>query len=109
VHLPDWISSDEPRQLTAEKRVRRMHRGRVSYVWVKKSQDEPNEALDCRLYARAALEQLGPDVIGRLGQYAAALSLPIDAPEPVPDPVGVQTPTALVQHARGGFVNGWRR
>jgi phage terminase large subunit GpA-like protein len=109
VHLPDWISSDEPRQLTAEKRVRRITRGRVAYAWVKKSQDEPNEALDCRIYARAALEQLGPDVISKLGEYAAALSLPADAPEVAPKPEGVAVPSNVVKQQRGGFVNGWRR
>lgn len=109
VHLPNWISSEEPAQLTNEKRVRRIHRGRVSYVWVKKSPDAPNEALDCRLYARAALEQLGPDTIAKLGEYAAALSLPVDAPPPEPEPAGVQTPAAIQRQARGGWVGGWKR
>lgn len=109
VHLATWVSTEEPAQLTSEKRVRRVHRGRVSYVWMKKTQDTPNEALDCRLYARAALEQLGPDVIGKLGEFAAHLSEPVTGPTPDPEPAGVGVPKEVVRPQRGGFVNSWRR
>jgi phage terminase large subunit GpA-like protein len=73
VHLPHWITTDQCAQLVAEKRVRRVHRGRVSYEWMKKTPDTPNEALDCRIYARAALEQLGAATIAHLATYVEHL------------------------------------
>jgi phage terminase large subunit GpA-like protein len=53
-----------------------VHKGRIVYVWVPKRDDLPNEALDCRNYARAALEMtpwLGTKVIARLGAIAEEL------------------------------------
>lgn len=66
VHLPRWLTPDQCEQLVAEKRVRVVNRHKVTYEWRKKRDDMPNEALDCRVYARAALELLGPKVIARL-------------------------------------------
>lgn len=73
VHLPDWLSTDQCEQLVAEKRARRVHRGRVIYEWRPKTEGRPNEALDTRVYARAALEILGSTVIANLGQRAEEL------------------------------------
>lgn len=109
VNLPTWIPSDEPAHTVSEKRVRRVHRGRVSYEWMKKTADIPNEPLDCRIMARGALEQLGPDTIAKLGELAAWLSEPVKGPEPTPEPHGLQVPKEVVKQQRGGFVNSWRR
>jgi phage terminase large subunit GpA-like protein len=61
VHLPDHAAGEEVgRQLTAEQLVAR--RGRNGYrrlEWVKAR--ERNEALDCRVYARAAAAALAMD------------------------------------------------
>lgn len=84
VHLPDWLTTDQCEQLVSEKRTRRLERGHVIYEWRKKHQDDPNEALDCRVYARAALEVLGSRVIQQLGAIATKLSVPPD-PEPEPE------------------------
>lgn len=46
-------------QLTAEQRVRRTVNGRTAFRWEKKY--ERNEALDCRVYARAAAYVFGLD------------------------------------------------
>jgi phage terminase large subunit GpA-like protein len=65
IHLPDHAAGEEVcRQLTAEQLVAR--RGRNGYrrlEWVKTR--ERNEALDCRVYARAAAAALGMDGWGQ--------------------------------------------
>ena len=46
-------------QLTAERLVRKMHRGFSKYEWTLKP-NARNEALDCRVYATAALDHIAP-------------------------------------------------
>ncbi|MEN6371897.1 MAG: phage terminase large subunit family protein [Armatimonadota bacterium] len=46
--------------LMAEKRVERRAQGRIYHTWVKRSSHARNEALDCRVYASAALRILNP-------------------------------------------------
>ena len=53
VHLPDWVDSEWLKQLVAEQLVTvRTKRGFARLEWQKLR--ERNEALDCRVYARAA-------------------------------------------------------
>jgi len=60
IHLPDWIESEWLRQLTAEQLVTvRNRRGFARLEWQKLR--ERNEALDCRVYARAAAWIAGAD------------------------------------------------
>ncbi len=60
VHLPDWVDSEWLKQLTAEQLVtRRDRRGFAKLEWQKTR--ERNEALDCRVYARAAAWLFGAD------------------------------------------------
>lgn len=60
VHLPAWIDSEWLKQLTAEQLVTvRNKRGFAKLEWQKLR--ERNEALDCRVYARAAAWILGAD------------------------------------------------
>lgn len=106
VHLPDWLTTDELAQFVAEKRVRRVQHGRIIRVWIPKRDDLPNEALDCRNYARAALELgpwLGAKVIGRLGAIAEELRIAGEkileeekkqAAESAPDPDAATEPEA---------------
>ena len=54
VHVPDYLDAEWCKQLTAERRVR-LKSGR--FEW--KKEHQANEALDCRVYARAALWTLG--------------------------------------------------
>lgn len=119
VHLPDWVTSDQADQLVAEVRKRRLHRGAVIYEWRKRNADARNEALDCRIMARAALELLGVKFIRSLGKRAAEASgrpLPPKAPEPAATPTyAEQVRAARVQKAirrgqrPGGWVGGWRK
>ena len=60
VHLPDWVESEWLKQLVAEELVTvRTKRGFARLEWQKLR--ERNEALDCRVYARAAAWIAGAD------------------------------------------------
>lgn len=118
VHLPDWLDTSQLEELVAEKRVRRMHKGQPIYEWQKKSGDARNEALDCRVYARAALETLGQKFIRAIGVKAAVqagLAVPISAAPAKPAPAyGEQVRQQQVAKARnrgraGGFIGGWKK
>ena len=63
-HFPQY-GEDYFKQLTAEKRIIRVHRGYPRAVW-EKDPTRNNEALDCRVYARAAASIYGLD---RLSDY----------------------------------------
>jgi phage terminase large subunit GpA-like protein len=70
VHLPDWMTSDQLDQLASEVRKPRVQKRVVIWEWVRKRDDLPNEALDCRVYARAALDAMGQPFIRRLKAMA---------------------------------------
>jgi phage terminase large subunit GpA-like protein len=60
VHLPSWADSEWLKQLTAEQLVTvKTKRGFTKLEWQKMR--ERNEALDCRVYARAAAWIVGAD------------------------------------------------
>ena len=60
IHLPDWVDSEWLKQLVAEQLVTiRNKRGCALQEWQKLR--ERNEALDTRVYARAAAWILGAD------------------------------------------------
>jgi len=60
IHLPGWVNSEWLKQLTAEQLVtKRDRRGFAKLEW--QSLRERNEALDCRVYARAAAWVFGAD------------------------------------------------
>ncbi len=60
MHLPDWVDSEWLKQLVAEELVTvRTKRGFARLEWQKLR--ERNEALDCRVYARAAAWIIGAD------------------------------------------------
>lgn len=105
VHLPRWAGDDdELDQLVAEERKRRYVKGQVLREWRKKKESLPNEALDCRVLARAALEALGPRVIARLGILAEQLAEPlVEETPPVPER---RRPAAVVAagRTRGNWV-----
>lgn len=122
VHLADWLTTEQCEQLVAEKRTRRIHRGQVIREWRKKKDDSPNEALDCRVYARAALEVqgLGARVVTHLGALADGLSLPqTEPPDPRPpvvdditgEPLPASTSAPRTLQPRGSLGRGswWNR
>jgi phage terminase large subunit GpA-like protein len=60
VHLPDWVESEWLKQFVAEQLVTvKTKRGFARLEWQKLR--ERNEALDCRVYARAAVWIAGAD------------------------------------------------
>ena len=61
-HFPEKDDYDDEyfAQLTSEKRVKKWTRGTMH--WAYKKTRERNEALDCRIYARAALNLVGVDL-----------------------------------------------
>ena len=82
IHLPHWTDSEWLKQLTAEQLVTvKTKRGFTKLEWQKLR--ERNEALDCRVYARAAAWIAGIDRWSET-QWAA-----------LDDELGVATPTAL--------------
>nr|WP_245584055.1 phage terminase large subunit family protein [Rubritepida flocculans] len=114
VHLPVHAAVEEfCRQLTAEQLVARAGRnGFRRLEWVKTR--ERNEALDCRVYARAAAAALGMDGWGdgRWARMADALSLPaaelrtggnVARPPPAQAAPGTHRPRAWLG-PRGGWL-----
>ena len=111
-------------QLTAERLVTRYFKGVAVRRWELKDHKARNEALDCRVYATAALAILDVNLdkaarrfrqrVEMLGGEHEALS---DRPRPAaPDeaaPPAAQKPAPAravkPPRPRGGFVNGWRR
>jgi phage terminase large subunit GpA-like protein len=59
-HFPEY-PEEHFRQLTAEELVPVTHRGFRKYVWEVTRKNGRNEALDCRVYARAAVYVLAVD------------------------------------------------
>lgn len=120
VHMPQWMTLETIDQLVSEKRVRRIHEGRIKYVWVLKQDGTANEALDCRRYARAALEKLGNPVIQNLAKRAAKWSIRAEDPGETITTTDVPAPTiadvrrdertaALKRRPRKpSFVTGWK-
>lgn len=106
VHVPEWLTDDQIAGLLSEKRVTRIVKGRAVREWVKRSAHARNEPLDCRNYARGALETLGPRTIGRLAAMAAELSV---RREDVPTAIESDEPSPLFpprqpQRKRGSWV-----
>jgi phage terminase large subunit GpA-like protein len=60
-------------QLTSEKKKPKYTAGVAKWVWEKLS-GRNNEVLDCTVYARAALQKGGMDIINHLGEIAAKVS-----------------------------------
>ena len=60
-HFPISYESNYFRQLCAEKKITKFVAGKSKQIWVKVSANARNEALDCRVYAVAAVRILNPD------------------------------------------------
>ena len=121
VHLPDWIDTEWLKQLVAEQLVTvRNKRGYAHPEWQKMR--ERNEALDCRVYARAAAWILGADrwdeaTWRRLEEQAGVemrppvvpVALDSAAPEPdAPQPAKAGTPTTP-RHKRRTYTPNFMR
>lgn len=60
-HFPDDRSEDYFKQLCSEKKITKFVAGRPKTQYVKVSASARNEALDCRVYATAAVSIIDPD------------------------------------------------
>jgi len=113
VHLGKWVTDGYLKQLVSEKRVTRIVKGRPVREWRPVRADAATEGLDCRNYARGALESLGPRLIRSLGERAAELApTPSeDAPPPVTTvPAEVMQPARPALPARprrSGWIKSW--
>lgn len=86
-HFPQY-GEEYFKQLTAERRVIRIHRGFPRAVW-EKDPTRNNEALDCRVYARAAASVYGLDRMSEYKWRQLEMSLGTFEPEPTQ---GVELP-----------------
>jgi len=102
IHLPHWAEDEYLEQLTSEKRITRYRRGRGMVREYVKTRAR-NEALDCEVYALAALYSLGNMTVRRLGELAE------EATDP-PDPEGARSKGSVPRPGvdRSGWINRWR-
>lgn len=98
------------KQLTAEKITTKFKNGFPVKVWIKTR--PRNEALDCRVYAMAALDLRRVDLKAALSNLKKRAEYVEPEPEPtivgaIPEP-RVKTPIKRANFTRNQFVNGWR-
>jgi terminase, large subunit len=99
-HFPKTYNDEYFAMLTAEKVVKKYHKGFHRREWVKVRQR--NEALDCRVYALAALSIVGVNV-NIIAQRSMAKK-----PDDENEVKSNQKVRRKVTRRDGGFVNGWR-
>jgi phage terminase large subunit GpA-like protein len=80
VHLPEWATVEILEQLTAERLVRHLVRGKVKREWENVAPNRRNEALDIRILSMAALHRLGAGTVRDLGKLAAQLAARAEHP-----------------------------
>jgi len=102
IHLPSWAEDEYLEQLTSEKRVTRYRRGRGMVREYIKTRAR-NEALDCEVYALAALYSLGNMTVRRLGELAEEANEPPD-----PKQEGRTKEPGARAGNRSGWVDGWK-
>lgn len=128
--LEEWA-----KQITAEKLITRYVKGQPIREW-HKPEKARNEALDCRVYALAALKIMKPNlrrIAERLAAHpraqtiatAVALAKALTPPAPAPAPAEPEKPqeaapavspqasrvikSPAARRASGNWVNGWKR
>lgn len=99
-HFPKHYNDEYFAMLTAEKVVRKYHKGFHRREWIKVR--PRNEALDCRVYALAALSIVGVNV-NIIAQRSMKAKANDDLDEKPKPKVKRKMP-----RREGGFVNGWR-
>lgn len=98
-HFPEGRSDEYFEQLTAEAMVTRYHKGFKRTEFVKTR--ARNEALDCRVYATAALEMLNVDLVAR--RRAFEVRLEREARE-----AAEKKPKKKQPRKSGGFIDSWK-
>lgn len=99
-HFPKSYNDEYFAMLTAEKVVKKYHKGFHRREWIKVRQR--NEALDCRVYALAALSIVGVNV-NIIAQRSMAGKSEDQGETKTTEKVRRKAP-----RRDGGFVNGWR-
>jgi phage terminase large subunit GpA-like protein len=106
-HFREEMDDEYFRQLTAEKRVVRYHKGYPKNEW-KKTRTR-NEALDVRVYAIAALAILNVNMDSMFKRFYDSLdskgAREAGKKKEKPHPLANQ---ANIGQRRGGFANSWR-
>jgi phage terminase large subunit GpA-like protein len=108
VHLPDWVESEWLKQFVAEQLVTvKTKRGFTRLEWQKLR--ERNEALDCRVYARAAAWIAGLDrwSEARWAEAEREVSVEREAPASRQRRVEKQEPSAASSDGWLGRRRGW--
>lgn len=118
-HFPTERDDAYFKMLCAEKRITKFVSGKAKSFWVKVSERARNEALDCRVYALAAVHILNPD----WKSFRSNREKKANKPEKQIDPrknataeneIITKLPSpkrpkkSFVGTRRGGFVNGWK-
>ncbi|MEI7607828.1 MAG: phage terminase large subunit family protein [Rhodospirillaceae bacterium] len=85
IHIPMHVGEEYCRQLVAEHRITRGGKGKPRVTTWEKLRDR-NEALDCRVYARAAAVRNGLDRLQDSAWDAIELNLGIEPEKPKPSP-----------------------
>ena len=106
-HFPKGRDSEYFRQLTAERRVVKYHRGFAKRTWQKIR--TRNEALDLRVYAIAAFTLMNAPIDRLVHRFNAALEKAAKEGQRE-ESVAKRNPLAqpVKPGARGGFANSWR-
>ena len=111
MHFPVEYDAEYFKQLTAEKAVTKFNKGFPYRVWQKIR--ARNEALDCRVYALAALTILDArldKIVDNLKGKAEEMEKNDEEKENAPEAEKVQTRSQILKRApRQGFVNKWRQ
>jgi phage terminase large subunit GpA-like protein len=105
VHLPSWADSEWLKQLTAEQLVTvKTKRGFAKLEWQKLR--ERNEALDCRVYARAAAWILGADrwSEARWAELERQLAVETERQGPEPSAKSPTRPSARRRTVRSSYM-----
>ena len=106
-HFRQEMDDEYFRQLTAEKRVTRYHKGYPKQEWVKTR--TRNEALDVRVYSIAALARLNAnmDSVAKRFFASAEVGKAKEAEKKKEKPHPLASPAKIRQRGRG-FANSWR-
>ena len=107
-HFPDHYDAEYFRQLTAEQQVKKFHKGFMRREWQKMR--PRNEALDCRVYAIAALAILNTNVDQLANRYEKQTSIVVpenEVEQTEQNKVMLQRPVRRSSKPNG-FVNSWR-
>lgn len=105
-HFPEHYDQEYFRQLTAEQQVKRYHKGFLRREWQKIR--PRNEALDCRIYAMAALAILNLDVNNLADRQERASASVASQNEIQSNEQNITLRRPMRQRPKSGFVNSWR-